>query len=124
MRSTYRARMQIIRRTILLTFCSLLFAASSGDRFSGTWQSEISGESRTVPVLFEFKVSGSALTGTIELPSRDKSVPITEGKIQGNTITFKGWGTWTGTIGGDDLKLTRELDYGKKQQLTAHRVPS
>jgi hypothetical protein len=42
--------------------------------------------------------------------------------IKGNEISFSAFGLWTGKLAGKELSLTRELDYGKKQTMTARRT--
>ncbi len=94
-------------------------AADSG--IAGRWTAQINGDSRIFPVNFEFIVKGQVLSGTVEFPSFDKEFPIERGTIKGNTIAFQSFGDWKGTLVGEELRLTRELDYGKKQQMVAHR---
>ncbi len=100
-----------------------LNAGTVADRLSGRWEAEITGDGKTFAIDFEFRTKGTSLTGTVELPFQDRSSEIQNGKIDGNRISFKGLGLWTGTLEGNQLALTRELDYGKKQHMTAHRKP-
>ena len=98
-----------------------LYSAPSAQQLQGRWVADVKGDGRTFSFIFNFKTSGSALTGTVELSSRDDQFPIKNGKIEGNNISFIAFGNWTGTLEGNELKLTRGLDYGKKQQMIAHR---
>lgn len=109
-------------RATLLTLSLLLLAAAPPDRISGTWQADLESESKTATFVFDFKATGNALTGTVELVNQERSFPITNGTVAGNSVAFTSAGRWTGTLSGAELKLTRELDYGKKQQMTAHRI--
>jgi len=100
-------------------------AAVAAIDLTGHWEADVTGDGRTFTFLFDFVTNGrgDVLTGTVGLSTRDETFPITEGRIKGNAISFKSFGIWTGTLVGPDLKLTRELDYGRKQQMTAHRKP-
>ena len=97
-------------------------AAPAALDLTGHWEAPVSGDGRTFTFLFDFATKGDVLTGTVGISSRDDIFPITDGKIKGNTISFKAFGIWTGELAGKDLKLTRGLDYGKKQTMVAHRT--
>jgi hypothetical protein len=60
-----------------------LIAAGSG--VAGKWTS---GKQSTVPVELQLLSSGTALSGTVRLGSAP-AVDILDGKVVGNTITFK-----------------------------------
>ena len=90
---------------------------------TGHWEAPVSGDGRTFMFLFDFAQKGSVLTGTVEISTRDQSFPIADGRVDGSKVTFKGFGDWRGELSGEDLKLTRGLDYGKKQDMVAHRTP-
>jgi len=100
---------------------ALLYSAPAAQQLQGRWVAEVKGDGRTFSFIFNFKTSGSTLTGTVELSTRDDEFPIKNGKIEGNNVSFMAFGDWTGTLEGNELKLTRGLDYGKKQQMIAHR---
>lgn len=106
---------------LLITFSGPLGAATVAERLAGHWEAEMTGDGKTFSFIFEFTAKGNALTGTVELSSQDRSFDIQNGKINGNAISFQAIGIWTGTLDGDQLTLTRELDYGKKQHMKAHR---
>lgn len=91
---------------------------------AGRWTAQITGDSKVFTVNFDFVVKGGVLSGTVEFPSQDKEYPIENGTIKGNDIAFTGFGAWTGTLVGRELRLTRGLDYGKKQKMVAHRAPA
>lgn len=82
--------------------------ASAQTGASGTWL----GESGLTVVL---KADGSALTGTVSNGGINPQ-PIFDGRIDGNTITFKSRTadgdrtiTFTGNIGGDEISFTRDV---------------
>jgi hypothetical protein len=101
--------------TILL---AVAFVASAAD-VSGKWVFEQAGRQggNPVKVTLTLKAEGAKLTGNVARPGRDGNVTetaITDGKVDGNNISFKTSQTmgdrtitsdYTGTLAGDDLKL-------------------
>ena len=101
--------------TILLVAALAAFAAD----VSGKWVYEQPGRGGGDPVkvTITLKASGGSLSGNVSRPGRDGNVmetPITDGKVDGNNVSFKtsqqfGGNTMTseysGTLSGDDLKL-------------------
>jgi hypothetical protein len=96
-------------------------ASAVPDPLTGHWEADMTGDGKVFTFSFDFKTNGDAITGTVELSTMDRTFPITEGKIKGNDISFKAFGSWTGTINGNELNLTREIDNGRKQTMKAHR---
>jgi len=94
----------------------------TGSGLAGKWEAELKGDTKIYLFDFDLHVNDSTLWGTLEIPALDRTVPITNGKIKGNAFAFEAFGGWTGTLDGSELKLTRALDEGKTQQLTAHRM--
>jgi hypothetical protein len=99
---------------ILLALALAAFAAD----VSGKWTFEQAGRGGGDPVqvTLNLKADGSKLTGNVARPGRDgmMEMPITEGKVDGNNVSFKtsmemGGQTrvteYTGTVSGDELKL-------------------
>jgi len=98
-----------------------LHAASVADQLRGHWEAELVGEGKRFSFYFDFQPKADAITGTVELAGQDRQFEIRNGKISGNKVSFEAFGIWTGTLEGNELKLTRELDGGKKQHLIARR---
>lgn len=90
---------------------------------TGHWEADVTGDGKTFTFLFDFIQKGDSLTGTLGISTQDRTFPITQGKVRGNDLSFIGFGKWSGTLSGTDLRLTRELDYGRKQEMKAHRTP-
>jgi hypothetical protein len=88
---------------------------------AGRWEGELKGESKTLAFAFEFTRMGNTVTGTFEVPSFDHRVALEKIAVNGKSVSFEGFGKWTGTLSGDELVLSRELEFGKKQHMTAHR---
>ena len=122
--------------TILLV---VAFGAMAAD-ISGKWTAESPGRNGGAPrvTTFTFKVDGSKLTGNISRPGRggDPMVSeITDGKVDGSTVTFSVKTTmggnemvqsYKGTINGDtiDFETSRPGQDGtpQVQKMTAKRA--
>jgi hypothetical protein len=98
-----------------------MHAASTADQLRGHWEAEVAGEGKKFMIYFNLDAKRDTLTGTVELAGSDRQFEIQHGRVMGNNISFVAIGTWTGTLEGTELKLTRELDGGKKQHMIAHR---
>ena len=97
-------------------------ADSTADQLRGHWEAELVGEGRRFWFYFDFQPKANAIAGTVELAGQDRQFPIQNGKISGNQVWFEALGLWTGTLEAGELKLTRELDGGKKQHMIARRA--
>jgi hypothetical protein len=71
---------------IVLALLILSMTAYAAD-VDGTWNGIIQGPMGDVPLTFKFKADGAKLTGST-LGFDGAEVPIQDGKIDGNTITF------------------------------------
>jgi autotransporter translocation and assembly factor TamB len=101
--------------TILLAFTLMAFAAD----VTGKWVYEQPGRGggNPVQVTLNLKAEGGKLSGNVSRPGRDGAMmesPITDGKVDGNNVTFKttmqmGGNSMTseyvGTLEGDAMKL-------------------
>lgn len=88
----------------------------------GHWEAQITGDSKLFTIAFDFVVKRNVLTGMVTLLSNDREEKIRDGKFDGTNVAFTALGKFTGKLVGKELRLTRELDYGKKQELVAHRT--
>ncbi len=77
--------------------------------------------------VFTLEQSGSVLSGTVEgssnnfLGGTDAPLPIVEGKVQGDQVSFKsGRTTYSGMIKGDRIELVKTIDLGFLAGLMAH----
>ena len=129
-----------MRRLLSFAFLGLLLVASAGEaqaqaNVAGTW--EISWETQRGPMTttFTFVQDGNAFIGNAEMAMRGgppggggggggetREVEITDGKIDGNTITFSmamGMGersmsfAFTGTVTGDAMEGTMTTPRGE-----------
>jgi hypothetical protein len=115
--------------------CSLglLLALAMAADISGKWTGDMPGRGGdTAPTTFTFKVEGEKLTGSVAGAQGD--MPIQEGKIAGNQIsfstTFDAGGNsikilYKGTLSGDQMKMTREREgAGQLREFTIKRSGS
>lgn len=118
----------ILLRAIMLVF--LLFAAVSlcaADDISGNWKATFEGRGPGGPgdggpmnIVFSFKQEGTKLTGSITGGPGGEDMVISEGKIEGNKISFKaGPGDMQmlheGTVEGDVIRLKVVRPEGEDQ---------
>jgi hypothetical protein len=106
-------------RNCLLVLGLILVAASAfAADIDGKWVGEIAGmDGNNMKVGYTFKADGANLTGSTSGPD-GKEVPIKEGKINGNNISFSisfDMGgqemkmEMKGVLSGDDLKLSMDM---------------
>lgn len=102
-----------------LLLCLLGAAACIAAPVDGKWTAEVQGRQGTQTQTLTLKANGSALTGSLD--TGRGATDITEGKIDGSTVSFKvtrngqkGTNTtdYTGTLSGDELKLTGTREGG------------
>ncbi len=102
---------------VLAILCVMTFAVMAAD-VSGKWTYDQPGRQggNPTPVTITLKADGNNLTGKISRNGQNGPVDtdITEGKVDGNTVTFKTSQdmrgttvvtTYKGTLEGDTLKL-------------------
>jgi hypothetical protein len=99
---------------------------------SGKWTAQVPGRGgQTREATFNFKADGNSLTGTVS--GRGGDMPIADGKIDGDTISFTQTMEFNGntmkflykgTVSGDEIKLSRSRDGGDgpAQEFTAKRA--
>ena len=85
----------------------------------GKWEGSMDMMGQSMKLGYEFKAEGAMLTGIAIAPQGER-IDITNGKIDGNNISFDvevtGQMTMTvkykGVLSGDELALTMEMDMG------------
>jgi hypothetical protein len=121
---------------MLLCVCAaLMFAltaitAHAATDVTGTWTGELKGpDGNGFPISFTFKQDGATMTGSVQGP-QGEPIAISDGKVDGSTITFKvsfnGMTiSHTGTVVGDEIKLTTKSDQGDFPggEMTLKRTP-
>jgi hypothetical protein len=79
----------------------LLFAGYVvGAEVDGKWTGNLDMGGQAIPVSYTFKADGSTLTGTSSGPE-NSTIPIKDGKIDGNNISF----SVTFDMGGQETKI-------------------
>lgn len=122
-----------MRRLLTLGFLSGLLAITMlGADVTGKWTAQVPGRNgQTREATFNLKVDGNSVTGTVSGPRGDN--PISEGKIDGDQISFSQTMEFNGntmkimykgTVSGDEIKFTRmrEGGEGQGQEFTAKRA--
>ncbi len=83
--------------------------------FNGKWNGQVQGRNGMQTVVFDFHVNGATLTGKVTTPRGDTD--ITDGKVDGDTISFTQKLSfngndivinYTGKADGDTIKFTRQ----------------
>lgn len=80
----------------LVTMCFALTVSLLAADPSGLWKAEFQGpQGNTIHSSIALKANGGSLTGTVE-GMRGKPTPISDGKIDGNELTFTVVRHWQG----------------------------
>ena len=119
------------RRVFLaLALAALAFAPVRAADISGKWAASFDTQIGKQNYTFDFKVSGTTLTGRAKSDNGDTA--ITEGKVTGTAVTFvenlnyQGMElkiTYTGRIVSDDeIQFTRDIAGIANEPLVAKRV--
>lgn len=118
---------------ILALLAITLPAAAAAADLAGRWTAEFDSPIGVQKYVYEFKVSGGALSGqaTYDHSMGKGTVELKDIKLDGDKITFEEPLTidgntimikYSGTLAGDELKLSRVVgDFGT-EQLTAKRA--
>ena len=118
---------------LLICLFAIAGLALAQAKVDGKWTAEIQGGRGTQMLTLNFKAEGGGkVTGTIE-GGRGGAIPIEEGLLKGDTLTFKskqmGRGgeqifKWTGTVSASEIKFKREQEGGQgmPQEFTAKRA--
>ena len=112
-------RFKILAMSIMTL--GLVLATALAADIDGKWISEREGRGgETMTTTYMFKAEGTELTGTVSSPMGGDN-PISEGKIDGNNISFVQKMSfqgnemtlkYNGTIEGDEINLTMEFEGG------------
>jgi hypothetical protein len=128
-----------MRKSVILgvmILAALVCVYSAETSIAGKWTGKFDSQVGVQKYTFEFKVEGKVLKGTAISEIGDagsatkETTPITEGKIDGNKITFtenlnyQGQAlkmVYEGTVSGDEIKLKR-TEGGGNEEFTVKRV--
>jgi hypothetical protein len=120
-------------RTLLLLAVLALVSAVSAQAadVTGKWIAQVPGrDGQTRETTFNFKVDGDKLTGTMS--GRDADIPLQDGKVQGDAISFvvvRSFGgnemkiSYKGKVAGDEIKFTSQREGSDQaREFTANRA--
>jgi hypothetical protein len=122
-----------IRLLAFLTLLAVTSLPAAAADLSGRWTAEFDSPIGVQKYIYEFKTTGDTLTGqaTYDHSMGKGTVPLNDLKVEGDKISFTEPLTidgnqitivYSGTLAGDELKLTRNVgDFGA-EQLTAKRA--
>ena len=101
-------------------------AALGQENAAGTWKATMETPNGAAENTFVLAVDGAKVTGSIS--GMMGTVPITDGKLDGDKISFSintdfGTISYSGTVKGDEMKLTLSAGGGQFTfDLVAHRA--
>ncbi len=112
---------------MLAVFATVIYAAD----ITGKWTAQVPGRGgQTREMTFNFKASGDTLTGTVS--GRQGDMPISDGKIKDDEISFvvkMSFGgnevkqDYKGKVSGDEIKFTVSREGSERgQEFTAKRA--
>ncbi|MEJ2108777.1 MAG: hypothetical protein P8Z37_02475 [Acidobacteriota bacterium] len=124
-----KLRIGVVLAAVFLIGLVGAFAAD----ISGKWTAEFDSQVGMQKYTYEFTVEGTSITGkaTANIAGSDMESKIVEGTIDGDKISFvenlnyNGMDlsiTYTGTVSGDEMKLSRDVAGQGGETLTAKRV--
>jgi len=126
----FRMKNRVVVFSAVLVLAAITLALAAG--VDGKWVAQVPGRGgQTRETTFTLKADGTKLTGTVS--GMQGEVPIADGKINGDEIsftqTFEAQGNsikviYTGKVSGDEIKMTRKRDGGDQPatEFTAKRV--
>jgi hypothetical protein len=122
------------RLLLPLLFLASLLSARAAD-LAGKWTAEFDTQIGVQKYTYEFRHDGDQLTGQAAFDHAfgKGTVQLHDIKVDGDKVSFKepfnAQGmeltiTYSGTLAGDELKLTRQVGDFATEQLTAKRAPA
>ncbi len=107
----------MIRHGVTVGVLTLLMASvAAAASVNGRWRGTVSGPNGNFTITYNLKAKGTTLTGTAETPNG--SEPISDGKVEGNKISFKtsyqdNTIDHEGTISGNTMQLKVSGPFGE-----------
>jgi hypothetical protein len=114
----------------IFTLSGVMTASAQNKSVAGAWQAEWNAGIGIMTCNYTFKVNGKVLTGKVnaEMNGTESESEITDGKIEGDKISF----SWvfdetvkmvtTGIVTGDEIKLTRRPGEYATEEAVAMRI--
>ena len=123
--------MRIRTPLLFLSLGALLASIGLAADVNGKWVASMPGRNGNREVTYNFKVDGDTLSGTAS-GFRGQEMPITDGKVSGDTISFSTKAEFNGntivtryrgTLAGDEIRFTVEREGGgQSREFTAKRA--
>lgn len=113
---------------LAVLFLALGSVSALAADFSGKWTGDVETPRGTQTLNFDFKVDGSALTGTVT--TQRGTTDISNGKVDGDNISFDQVVnfngnefkiTYTGKADGETIKFTRQVGEMGSSEFVAKR---
>jgi hypothetical protein len=125
--------MLLRKSLIFVVLVGMSLACLYAADITGKWTAEFESQVGPQKYVFEFKADGAVLTGKAisNIGGTDATTPITDGKINGNEISFveklsyQGMDlviAYKGTISGDEIKLSRMVGEQEGEKFVAKRA--
>ena len=118
------------RSVAMLLFVIAMVGPVHAADVTGTWTAQTPSRSGgTEPTTFELRADGQKLTGRVRTSGRD--YPIQDGTVDGDMVRFHFTVNigrevkflHTGTVAGDEIRFTRELEgLGRRSTFVARRA--
>jgi len=113
---------RLVRVACLLGLLSGLAARADTPDFKGTWEGALQHEGKSTPLAIEIRqADAGGVLGRL-FQSGDEMAPLSEGKVEGNRLTFRvDTLDCTATLDHDELTVTMTVSHGRTFNLTMHR---
>lgn len=118
--------MQKVYALAFLLAVSVALAAASVD---GRWVAKVENRKGTQEIVFNLKTDADRVTGTVAMGKRGRAVEISDGKINGDEISFTTTArggkknkqkttklVWHGKIAGSEMKGARQAEGARRGQ--------
>ena len=116
------SRSPLLALVLLLTVTAAAFAAD----ITGRWLGRVSTPNGEIELVYNFTVDGETLTGALTTQFGD--LPLQDGKIQGETLSFtmtfgENPVAYTGVVRGDTIVLSSNWG-GQERETVLTRAPA
>jgi len=119
-----------MKKIVFATVFMLAACFAFGADVDGNWTAEMDMMGTPMVLNFTFKADGDKLTGTTGPEGMGMDTPISEGKIDGNNISFvvvvdmgmEMRMTYKGTVKGDEINLSFDMGMGDPMPLTLKKA--
>ena len=121
-----------MKKVVLVTAFMLVACFAFSADVDGNWTGEMPGMDGSPMVInYTFKANGNTLTGMTSPEGMGMDSPISEGKIDGNNISFivvvdmmgmEMKMTYKGTVSENEIKLNMDMGMGDPMALTLKKA--